>query len=308
VLRLLVLGSFFIATSAFAQAEFYAYGGGLRGNGDTTWAVGFGFISKRSDHFGIGFGHYNEGHLPNNHRDGFMAQAWYLRPLGEKLELQLGTGPYASMNNTTVDGVRKNELRAGLLTSAALKWHPVSSPWYLRLQYNYALMAGTYDTHAVLLGAGRDFAAEESDADNGTRRANLGLWGGYSRTTQVGSQDSAFAYELEAKFPIRRFEHLAYSVSLLWEGDTELADRKGVPIRLWYDQPANERLTFGFGVGPYPAYNAIGDDSFQVNGIVSIRVTYLLGKRYEAGIMYTRVVSFSDRDQDILMLGVLARL
>jgi hypothetical protein len=307
VLRLLVLGSFFVVSSAFAQAEFYVHGGGLRGNGDTTWAAGLAFISKRSDHFGIGFGHYNEGHLPDNHRDGFMAQAWYLQPLGEKFELQLGTGPYASMNNTTVNGVRKNEFRLGLLTSAALKWYPVSSPWHLRLQYNYAFMTSTHDSHAVLLGVGRDFDDRESEA-NGTRRSSLGLWGGYSRTTQVGPQESAIAYELEAKFPIRRFEHLAYSVSFLREGDTKLADRKGVPIRVWYDQPATDRLTFSFGVGPYPAYNSVGDDRFKINAVVSVRITYLLIKRYEAGLMYTRVASFSDRDQDILMLGFLARL
>ena len=263
MLRLLVLGSFFIASSALAQAEFYAHGGGLRAKGDSTWAAGLGFISKRSDHFALGFGHYNEGHLPDNHRDGFMAQGWYLHPLGEKLELQLGTGPYASMNNTTVDGVRKNDFRMGLLTSAALKWHPVTSPWYLRLQYNYALMAGTYDSHAVLLGLGRDFDYRESDAGEGARRPNLGLWGGYSRTTQVGAQDSAFAYELEAKFPIRGFEHLAYSVSFLWEGDTSWRIARAFRSACGTTNLPPTALPSALALGPIPRTTVLATTTFK---------------------------------------------
>ena len=94
----------------------------MRGLDSTTWTYEGGFISIRSDHFGIGFAYINEGHLVDNHRDGLTAQGWYIQSLGDRFEFQLGTGPYATMNNTTVDGVRENQFKVGLLTSAALKW------------------------------------------------------------------------------------------------------------------------------------------------------------------------------------------
>jgi hypothetical protein len=44
-----------------------------------------------------------------------------------------------------------------------------------------------------------------------------------------------------------------------------------------------------------------------MNGIFSVRATYLFDP-YDIGFMYTRVASFSHRDQDMLMLGLLMRL
>jgi hypothetical protein len=312
VLRLLILALSLAAAwsnlpCAFAQSELFFQGGSLYGKSDTTWAAEFGFLSRRSRHFGLGFAYYNEGHLPDNHRDGYTVQAWFLQPLDGGFEFQLGSGPYVNMNNTTVNGNRENQFRLGLLSSAALKWNFGTSPWYLRVQYNNAWVPRSFSSNAVLLGVGRDFRHQE-DENDGKLGADLGFWGGYSRTTQVGQQQTAVGYEFETKFRIKRYEHLAWSVGLLSEGNTNLADRKGVPIRLWYDQPASDRLTLSFGAGPYPAYNGVGNRRFHMNGIVSIRATVRLISRYETGLMYTRVASFANRDQDLVMLGLLVHL
>ncbi len=237
-----MLGLFFVATSASAQSDIFLQGGALRGPINTTWAYEGGFISKRSEHFAIGFAYNNEGHLSDNHRDGLTAQGWFIQSLGDRFEFQLGTGPYATMNNTTVDGVRENKFKVGLLTSAALKWHPTKTTWYLRAQYNNAWVPGSFNSNALLLGVGKDFKHEEDESNDGKLKTDFSFWSGTSRTTQIGPQSTAIAYELEAKFRVKAFENLAYSVGLLSEGDTGLSNRRGVPVQLWYDQPITKRL------------------------------------------------------------------
>ncbi len=305
---LLVFGALLFAGCAFAQSEVFLLGGGLNGRSSTTWTYEGGFISKRSEHFGLGFAYNNDGHLADNHRDGLTAQAWFTQPLFEKFELELGTGPYATMNNTTVNGERENRFKVGLLTSAALKWYPMTKPWYLRVQYNNAWVPGSFNSNAILLGAGRDFGYQPDTEAESKLDTDVSLWAGSSRTTQIGPQNTAIAYELEAKRHFSGAEHFGYSVSLLSEGDTNLANRRGVPIQLWYDQPATDRLTFSVGVGPYIAYDGINDRRWQVIGIGSLRVTFRVIDRYAVGIMYSRVASFYNRDQDIVMLGILASL
>jgi hypothetical protein len=308
MLRLLMLGFLLVAASALAQSDIYLQGGGLRGLDSTTWTYEGGFISMRSSHFGIGFAYVNEGHITDNHRDGLAAQGWFAQALGDAFETQLGTGPYATMNNTTVDGVRENAFKLGLLTSVALKWYPTKKTWYLRAQYNNAWVPNSFNSNAVLLGIGRDFRYQEDDHDNGKLNTDLSLWGGTSRTTQVGTQNTAIAYELEAKFRLGKSEHLAYSVSLLSEGNTNLTDRGGVPIQFWYDQPITKRLTMSAGVGPYISYDGANNKKVELIGIASLRVTFLLVDRFEIGVMYHRVASFANRDEDIAMLGLLAHL
>lgn len=306
--RIVLLAVLLSAVPALAQSDIFLQGGALRGNAETTWTYEAGFIAKRSPHFGIGFAYYNEGHLFDNHRDGLTVQGWYIHPLSQEFEVQLGTGPYASMNNTTVDGVRENQFNLGLLSSVALKWRPTGNRWYFRAQYNNGWVPGSFSSNAVLLGMGRDFREQEPEEENGKLDADLSLWGGTSRTTQIGEQDTAIAYEIEAKLPIKNFEHLKYSIGLLSEGDTNLANRKGVPVQLWYDQPVTKRLTLSMGIGPYVAYDSNNDRKVELIAIGSLRATFQLVGRYEVGVMYHRVASFANRDQDIVMLGLLAHL
>ena len=310
--RISMLGLLFAASAAFAQtddSDIFLLGGALHGLDANTWTYESGFISKRSTHFGIGFAYNNDGHLTDNHRDGLTAQAWYLQPLGDRFELQLGTGPYATMNNTTVDGVRENVFEVGVLTSVALKWHPTDNPWYLRAQYNNTWVPASFHSNAVLVGVGRDFSYKEDDSEDKRLGVDVSFWGVSSRTTQVGPQHTALAYEVEAKSTLhfRDFENLAYSISFLSEGDTGLVNRRGVPLRLWYDQPAGP-LKVGFGLGPYFAYDGLSDKKFHVAGIASLRVAYELSRHYGIGVMYTRVASFYSRDEDIVMAGLLVRL
>jgi hypothetical protein len=326
--RWLLLGLMAAASSARAEqvdVDFYIMGGVLRGRSETTWTAESGFIYKPTKNFGLGFAYVNDGHLLNNHRDGAVAQGWYVHPLSDNFEVQVGTGPYASMNNTTIDGVRINQFKVGLFTSVALKWSVLENGWYLRSQFNNTWVPGSFNSNAVLVGVGRDFISlGQPDTSSTFLHGDFSIWGGPSRTTQLGDQRTAGAYQLEVQYLREDYEHrhwlapAGYSVGFLSEGDTNLAHRSGVPIQFWYiGDTHSSSNTPGFffsgGVGPYLAFDADREQKARFAGIVSFRVAYRFptaSKRHciEAGFMYSRVVSFYNRDQDIFMLGLAARL
>lgn len=309
-----------VALPAAAQAEggtdiersdFYIMGGALRGLSETTWTAQSGFIYRPGDRrWGLGFAYNNDGHLTNNHRDGLAAQGWYVQPLGEHFELQLGTGPYATMNNTTIDGERLNAFRVGLMSSVALKWRFSERGWYLRTQYNNTWVPGSFNSNALLVGVGHDFT-DTDDIDSPLRlNAKVSVWGGTSRTTQLGTQNSAAAYQLEAQYLLdseQWWKPAALSVAFLSEGDTLLAHRTGVPVQLWWSTAPNG-FVFSFGAGPYLAYDGAREQQLNLMGILSLRAAYRFAETsrhaYEVGFMYTRVASFYNRDQDIFMLGL----
>lgn len=294
------------------SVDFFIVGGALHGRSETTFTAQSGFIySPTSTPWGIGFVYTNDGHLTNNHRDGFAVQGWYTWPLSDRLEFQAGTGPYASMNNTTLNGIRENQFRVGLFSSVALKWRPFDTGWYLRSQLTNTLVPGSFNSNAILFGAGYDFVSTSELERSSKLKADVSFWGGTSRTTQLGSQRSGGAVQLEAQYileePAGWWQPSAYSVAFLSEGDTGLIHRQGVPIQAWWRTPP-DTFTFSFGAGPYIAYDTYRDQRLATMGILSIRAAYKVidmpASTIEAAFMYTRIASFYNKDQDIFMLGV----
>jgi hypothetical protein len=91
------------------------------------------------------FIHINEGHMNNNHRDGFAIEAVYDLPLTNNLKLEAGIGPYFSMNTTIVDNKESDDKHLGLLTTVAALYalDGISAGLHLRASYNHVVMPGT---------------------------------------------------------------------------------------------------------------------------------------------------------------------
>jgi len=53
-------------------------------------------LNLQEEKFRLDLIHFNEGHPKNNHRDGFSTQMVYRKPVNQKLNLELGLGPYFS--------------------------------------------------------------------------------------------------------------------------------------------------------------------------------------------------------------------
>jgi hypothetical protein len=251
--------------------------------------------------------YYNEGHPDNNHRDGYAMQMVYRQNLRPSFDLELGAGPYFSMNRTTVNGTEKDDARLGGLISVALLAHldQYSPGLSLRLAYNHVLTPGAPSSDAFLVGLGKDFgAAHVSAPDDG---GNHGLWlaalGGFAQTNQSGP-GKRLSYALEAK---KYYGPWAASVSAIEEGDDGVrVNRHGFAAQGWYVQPVAEHWDISAGVGPYLAVNKRDSNDWKVNGLVSLQVGRDLGHQLRGFASFGRVVTFRNKnDADLMTIGVM---
>lgn len=292
---LIVIGLLFPMLVSATDGDTYIMFGGLTGMGKTAYAYQAGFDRNMSEHFSVGATYYNEGHLPNDHRDGLSVQGWYGLKLSPSLSLKLGMGPYLSMDTNYTGGTEVNQKGYGVLSSAALKWHPTSSSWYLRAQYNNVLLVNGYGSNALLVGLGTDYEKRKIGLGPET---DISVWGGVSRTT-YNTSENGLAFQLEAKRPIN--EYLSYSVAYLNEGDTVSADRQGVMGQIWLEGHS-DKWNYGAGFGPYLAYDKLQTGP-NILAAGSFRVMRNVTKNTQAGVMYTRIASTYNRDSDVYMVG-----
>jgi hypothetical protein len=123
----------------------------------------------------IDFVHYNEGHPDNNHRDGFALQWLMVRQLGARSAVELGVGPYLSMNTTVIDGRQVDDANVGALFSLGLRMPLGDLPagTHLRIGYNHVQMRNVHRSDALMIGIGRQFGRAEPDPDRSGQRRHL---------------------------------------------------------------------------------------------------------------------------------------
>ncbi|PKO58180.1 MAG: hypothetical protein CVU24_17600, partial [Betaproteobacteria bacterium HGW-Betaproteobacteria-18] len=100
----LIFLSFLWAPSPGLTQELFLLGGGLaRSNlSDPTYAWALEYLEGIGENFAASFSYLNEGHLPNNHRDGVAAQLWVRKQfLNRQLSLAVGAGPYRYFDTRT---------------------------------------------------------------------------------------------------------------------------------------------------------------------------------------------------------------
>ena len=253
--------------------------------------------------------YYNEGHPDNNHRDGYAAQMVYRQKLHPGFDLELGAGPYFSMNRSTINGTEKDDARLGGLVSVALltRLDQFSPGLSIRLAYNHALVPGAPSSDAFLVGIGKELgAAHVSTADTA---GGHGLWlaalGGFAQTNQSGP-GKRLTYALEAK---KYYGPWAASVSAIEEGDDGVrVNRHGIAAQGWYVQPITEHWDISAGAGPYLAANQRESGDWRVNGLISLQVGRDLGSSVRGFASFGRVVTFRNKnDADLMTVGVMKR-
>lgn len=254
-----------------------------------------------NDWFAIHGVYLNEGHPENHHRDGFAIQPSVYHDFND-WRVQFSVGPYYSADTTRrPDGALLNDRHLGWLSSLALKWHPSGNNWYVGLGYNNVRMPNQLNTNSVVLFLGTDAARDAVEESGSQSKAKIGLWIGPGDTTNPGTKVKT-AGQLEVVLPID--EHLSYSIAGLYEGNTTLADRKGVMAQFWYNETFN-KWTLSAGGGPYLERDALRDgQATNLLAVASVRATYKLTRKTDIGLNFNRVISFYNRDADIFMLGV----
>ncbi|MBI3552245.1 MAG: hypothetical protein HY077_06985 [Elusimicrobia bacterium] len=295
----------------FRKGEVYfIYGPGIATQGDVIKGphLQFGINEKISKDFSVGLVHLNEGHADadahHNHRDGFAVLGWYDKPLSDKTEVQLGAGPYFSMNTVTIAGEERDDKHWGLLAAVALVHKLNNSGLGLRAQLNHVKMPGTFDTNTVMLGVSQDLGVAQSGSSpgDGASGTTVSLFAGSAVTNRRGQQPHA-GYQLEVERAIDKALH--YSISVISEGDSGLTNRTGLAAQAWFVAPPAGSWTFSAGAGPYAAYEAeAAQKGAKLLGLISFRAERAMGHGFKLAARFSRVVSSYDKDEDLFMIGI----
>jgi hypothetical protein len=260
----------------------------------------------------IDFVHYNEGHPDNNHRDGFAVQWLAVGRLGTRSAIELGIGPYLSMNTTVIDGRQIDDAHLGALLSLGLRLPLDALPagTHLRIGYNHVQMRTVHRSDALMIGIGRQFGGAEPDParDPAGGHAWFGASAGNAITNMAGTHGARAAVLETRRYLGERLEHWAVSAKFLFEGDDGArVDRRGLAGQLWYVQTVTPRFAMSAGLGPYVARNRRDGNVTHGNLLITFQAEQALSRHMRAFVNFNRVKTFRQTDdRDLFQAGLLA--
>jgi len=262
----------------------------------------------------IDFVYYHEGEgtsvQPNGrvvpeHRDGPAVQIVISRPVGDRLSLELGVGPYLGFNTTRdLGGVDYDYTRLGLLVTGALlaNIEQFSPGLSLRFSVNQVIMPGghpaslpgaAHSSTVFMIGLSQQIGAETANKWDSQFADSTPIWVGAgvgNTKTNQGGTSSSQNLDLEVMFYNRKGPW-AGSLEFIHEGnDGSLVDRQGVAAQAWFFQYLTSKLEAGIGAGPYFANNKYSSGP-EVDGLVSFRADYLLSSNWKVGVDISRILT-----------------
>jgi hypothetical protein len=310
-----------ICAGPCAQAgELDGFDGRLESNNSDskTYSWGLEYREPLTDRLAAGFTWLNEGHLPNNHRDGQVLQLWWhSRPSQAGLVFEAGIGPYRYYDTHALapDPEFHDAHGWGAVGSAAVDWY-FANHWFSFLRVNQVSASDKYNSTALVFGAGYRFASKfdlspaegGSGADTAPRTAPVweidGLLG--ERVANTTHSETGLSEAIGARRTIT--EHLSASVSFISGQGTPLDWRDGFAAQIWAEQRVTSHLRVGVGAGGFIVSqddnlaNAQSPSNLAV--IVSVTIGYSLTQRWVARVIWDRIGTGDDHDCDILHFGV----
>jgi hypothetical protein len=321
VLTVIFLQCAWLGTSASAQAgELDGFDGRLESNnsGATTYTWGLEYREPLTDHFNASFVWLNEGHLPNNHRDGQAVQLWWHSrkdPLGLVFEAGIGPYRYYDTHALNPDPEFHDAHGWGGLASASVDWY-FASHWFTFLRVNQVSASDKYSSTALAFGAGYRFASKfdlsQASGDSGTDTASAGepVWeiDGLVGERVANTTHSETGLSEGISLWRKLSEHFEASATFIAGQNTRLNWRDGLAAQLWLEQRLTSHLSVAAGAGGFlvSADDSIKDASSPSNlaVIVSVSVAYSLTPRWVTRVVWDRIGTGDDHDADILQFGV----
>ncbi|MBY0413023.1 MAG: hypothetical protein K2Q18_02605, partial [Bdellovibrionales bacterium] len=174
-----------------------------------------------TDDVSIVFGHLNEGHPYNHHRDGFSLSAAYIKPIGDKFKLEASVGPYFSMDTTEINGIELDDKKLGVVGTIALLYSldNLVPGLQARLEYNRVLMPGAFTTNSVMFGVGKEFGPNSkkgSGSSSSKSETEVVVIGDIFITNHGDVDTTPKGFQVEAKKKLSN--HTAASVGYMKEG------------------------------------------------------------------------------------------
>lgn len=304
---------FFYQPVAGQTLGLYAGGMEMRDTGkDKSHAWELEYMEQLAPHFGLSLLYLNEGHPHGHHRDGFGTQAWFrTSPLGGRFSVAAGVGPYYYFDTIPREQANyANKHGYGLIYSLATDMQ-VDDRWSLQLRLSRVDARRQFDTNVVLLGIGYRFQStppRSSDAAlyTATKTSEITVLAGQ---TIVNSLESTHGPAASIEYRRASHPHLEWSVGFLKQGDGHRVRGEGITTQGWLTQSTpDNRVTFGFGLGPYLAVNrrdaGSAEKSDRLAGMVSLSARYRLTPQWHTRATWNRVSSNDDRDTDVLLIGL----
>ena len=261
----------------------------------------------------------NEGHVPGHHRDGMALEGWGQLPLWQnRAALSLGAGLYHYFDTQILppDGSADVHGTAPILSLAFTG--RLRSRWFYQMMVNSIRPAHEMRVNTAVLGVGYWFGpdpkralvepGEAERAPDSTPRSEFTVFGGRSVVNTFLSQ-SATACALEYRRGLTPY--LAWTASLIHEGDPEIVRRDGLAAQVWaINTFFHDHVDVGIGLGPYVFIDRKHPTGKSWNGgamvapMVSLEATRWLSETWSVRVLFHRVASNYNRDSDIFLLGV----
>ena len=300
----LVLAAF----SASAQ-QLYIQSGITKDSGrqDDTFAWVADYSEPLSKHFAYSLVYVNEGHFPDHHRDGVGAQLWIGGDLTQRWSIKLGVGPYLYFDTArklTPAGYADDH-GVGVIASLATTWQ-FGKHWGMQLRANRILTKSSIDTTSLVLGLGYQFDAAVLPSSQAgwapaARRNEITAYVGRTYVNNFHSE-TAFAQNIEYRRTLA--PHFDWTLAVMNEGDPGPLKRFGLMSELWFTRNVlRDRMTLGFGIGPYWSVDRRDNDRSRLAGILSITAAYHLSSAWMARLTWHRVATDHDLDTDVFLLG-----
>ena len=303
----------FAASPAWSQ-EIYVNGGQqedrVTHDKAATWSVSY--LQGLGEHLAVGLMYLNEGHVPDNHRDGYAPQLWFrTNVLHRQLSLSAGIGPYLYFDTESTDRNDSYDAHGwGAMYSLALTWY-TDSRFLFQIRGNYIDAVNSYNSFALMGGIGYqlDAPAAEGPLDTAPKERTsttgneLSLLAGDAVLNRSQSRHT-FATAVEYRRGIS--PHFDVTAQLMDE-DSDRDERYGAAAQLWAVRTYfRDRLSFGIGVGPYLAHDKDRGPSGStcLNGIIGLTGAYHFTEHWMIRFTWDRVLTDYDHDADIFLAGL----
>ena len=310
---LIFLCGLLIYCTPLEAQELYLLGGIIEdtASSDRSYTWSLEYMQALGEYTAISISWLNEGHLPNNHRDGPTVQFWgHTKRIYRQFVLAAGAGPYYFYDTELAKQGRGFSDSHGLggVFSLAGFWY-TESPWVIQLRSNL-VKTNNIDTYSAVVGVGYQLdysSAREPSSGAGPTRAKttdneLTVMIGQTTVNSANSPES-LSQSIEYRRGIARY--LDWTIAWLNEGDNRLIRRNGILSQAWLVRAFfDEHLALGAGAGPYFLVDTHGnEDRYTVAGVITLSASYRFNPNWLVRLSWNRITTDYNRDTDVIMIG-----
>lgn len=262
----------------------------------------------------------NEGHLPNDHRDGPALQLWRrARFSDDRLTVSAGAGPYLWFNTAQNGGNGADKSihhGLGAIVSLDATWR-ASQHWQWLLRGNWVTASGEIDTLSINLGAGYLIGADDGAELEESGRLEACPTGEYGRDDELTlfageaiinslNSGSEPAWGVEYRRVIG--DNTDWTIGVMHENERRVSRRLGLVSQVWAVKPFSDgRWSIGAGAGGYlsltDSERPNATEAETLSGLLTITASRRISDRCDARLSWNRLLTRNETDADIMLLG-----